>query len=299
MQLYRKTIYLVLGVVMKVWLSIVLVLVVLVSSTLHVDEKAMQILDASYERAMVAFGLAKALNAVISLIQGTQLSLTPVGIGLNFSVGEVLDPFNDIVERFSWVMLFSSISLGIEKLLLILSSKLFLQAALGASAFVTLGLLWIKQIKNSFFFEYSFKIFVLLVLLRFSAIIFVYSSQLMYDSLLQNEYQQATEVISTTKEQLEDIESKNKAILESKKEQGFLDSLDSKYSNIVSSLNISKQLDSLQKSIDEATHNIITLITVFIFQTVVMPLLFLWIFVLLIRWIFAYKNDKLKLVYNN
>lgn len=284
---------------MKVWLSIVLVLLVLVSSTLHVDEKAMQILDASYERAMVAFGLAKALNAVISLIQGTQLSLTPVGIGLNFSVGEVLDPFNDIVERFSWVMLFSSISLGIEKLLLTLSSKLFLQAALGASAFVTLGLLWIKQIKNSFFFEYSFKIFVLLVLLRFSAIIFVYSSQLMYDSLLQNEYQQATEVISTTKEQLEDIESKNKAILESKKEQGFLDSLDSKYSNIVSSLNISKQLDSLQKSIDEATHNIITLITVFIFQTVVMPLLFLWIFVLLIRWIFAYKNDKLKLVYNN
>ena len=284
---------------MKVWLSIVLVLVVLVSSTLHVDEKAMQILDASYERAMVAFGLAKALNAVISLIQGTQLSLTPVGIGLNFSVGEVLDPFNDIVERFSWVMLFSSISLGIEKLLLILSSKLFLQAALGVSAFVTLGLLWIKQIKNSFFFEYSFKIFVLLVLLRFSAIIFVYSSQLMYDSLLQNEYQQATEVISTTKEQLEDIENKNKAILESKKEQGFLDSLDSKYSNIVSSLNISKQLDSLQKSIDEATHNIITLITVFIFQTVVMPLLFLWIFVLLVRWIFAYKNDKLKLVYNN
>lgn len=284
---------------MKVWLSIVLVLVVFVSSTLHVDEKAMQILDASYERAMVAFGLAKALNAVISLIQGTQLSLTPVGIGLNFSVGEVLDPFNDIVERFSWVMLFSSISLGIEKLLLTLSSKLFLQAALGASAFVTLGLLWIKQIKNSFFFEYSFKIFVLLVLLRFSAIIFVYSSQLMYDSLLQNEYQQATEVISTTKEQLEDIESKNKAILESKKEQGFLDSLDSKYSNIVSSLNISKQLDSLQKSIDEATHNIITLITVFIFQTVVMPLLFLWIFVLLVRWIFAYKNDKLKLVYNN
>ncbi len=299
MQLYRKTIYLPLGVVMKVWLSIVLVLVVFVSSTLHVDEKAMQILDASYERAMVAFGLAKALNAVISLIQGTQLSLTPVGIGLNFSVGEVLDPFNDIVERFSWVMLFSSISLGIEKLLLTLSSKLFLQAALGASAFVTLGLLWIKQIKNSFFFEYSFKIFVLLVLLRFSAIIFVYSSQLMYDSLLQNEYQQATEVISTTKEQLEDIESKNKAILESKKEQGFLDSLDSKYSNIVSSLNISKQLDSLQKSIDEATHNIITLITVFIFQTVVMPLLFLWIFVLLVRWIFAYKNDKLKLVYNN
>ncbi len=284
---------------MRVGISIVVVLLVLLSLTLSVDEKAMQLLDASFDRAMVSFGLAKALNAVISLIQGTELSLTPVGIGLNFSVGEVLDPFNDMVERFSWVMLLSSVSLGIEKLLLILSSKLFLQVALGVSAVVTMALLWIKQLKSSFALEYSLKIFALLVLLRFSAIVFVYSSQLMYDAVLQNEYQQATEVISTTKEQLEDIESQNKAILESKHEQGFFDSLDSKYSDIVASLNISKQLESLQKSIDEASRNIITLITIFVFQTVLLPLFFLWIFVVLVRWIFGYKNDKLKLVYNN
>ena len=284
---------------MKIWLSIALVLLVVLSSVLHVDEKAMQLLDVSFDRAMVAFGLAKALNAVISLIQGTELSLTPVGIGLNFSVGEVLDPFNDMVERFSWVMLLSSVSLGIEKLLLILSSKLFLQVTLGVSAVVTMALLWIKQLKSSFALEYSLKIFALLVLLRFSAIVFVYSSQLMYDAVLQNEYQQATEVISTTKEQLEDIESQNKAILESKHEQGFFDSLDSRYSDIVASLNISQQLESLQNSIDEATRNIITLITVFVFQTVVLPLFFLWIFIFLLRWIFGYKNDKLKLVYNN
>ena len=284
---------------MKIWLSIGLVLLVVLSSVLHVDEKAMQLLDASFDRAMVAFGLAKALNAVISLIQGTELSLTPVGIGLNFSVGEVLDPFNDMVERFSWVMLFSSVSLGIQKLLLILSSKLFLQVALGVSAVVTIALLWIRQLKSSFALEYSLKIFALLVLLRFSAIVFVYSSQFMYDSLLQNEYKQATEVISTTKEQLEDIQSQNKAILESKDKQGFFDSLDSRYSDIVASLNISQQLESLQKSIDEATRNIITLITVFVFQTVVLPLFFLWIFIFLLRWIFGYKNDKLKLVYNN
>ena len=284
---------------MRVGISIVVVLLVLLSLTLSVDEKAMQLLDASFDRAMVSFGLAKALNAVISLIQGTELSLTPVGIGLNFSVGEVLDPFNDMVERFSWVMLLSSVSLGIEKLLLILSSKLFLQVALGVSAVVTMALLWIKQLKSSFALEYSLKIFALLVLLRFFAIVFVYSSQLMYDAVLQNEYQQATEVISTTKEQLEDIESQNKAILESKHEQGFFDSLDSKYSDIVASLNISKQLESLQKSIDEASRNIITLITIFVFQTVLLPLFFLWIFVVLVRWIFGYKNDKLKLVYNN
>ena len=284
---------------MKVWLTLIVAALFLLNLFLEIDKEAMQILDASFERAMVAFGLAKALNAVISLIQGTELSLTPVGIGLNFSVGEVLDPFNDIVERFSWVMLFSSISLGVQKLLLTLSGKLFLQWALGMSALISIAILWIKQLQNRLFFSMSLKFFALLVILRFSAIVFVYSSQLMYETLLQNEYQKATEVITTTKKELETIQQQNREILKTKKETGFFTSLDSKYKNIVDSLNISKQLDNLQASIDEATKNIITLITVFVFQTVLFPLFYLWVLLWLVRWIFGYENDKLKLLYNN
>jgi hypothetical protein len=284
---------------MKVWLTLIVAALFLLNLFLEIDKEAMQILDASFERAMVAFGLAKALNAVISLIQGTELSLTPVGIGLNFSVGEVLDPFNDIVERFSWVMLFSSISLGVQKLLLTLSGKLFLQWALGMSALISIAILWIKQLQNRLFFSMSLKFFSLLVILRFSAIVFVYSSQLMYETLLQNEYQKATEVITTTKKELETIQQQNREILKTKKETGFFTSLDSKYKNIVDSLNISKQLDNLQASIDEATKNIITLITVFVFQTVLFPLFYLWVLLWLVRWIFGYENDKLKLLYNN
>ena len=282
---------------MRIWLSVLIIVAATASLLVEIDAKAMNLLNASFDRAMVAFGLAKALNAVISLLQGTELSFTPVGVGINFSVGEVLDPFNDIVERFSWVMLFSSVALGIEKLLLLLSSKLFLQIAIAASGLATLLFLWIKQFKNSFFLANTLKIFLLLLILRFSAVVFVYSSQMLYDSLLENEYLHATEVVATTKTELEDMQQKNKAILESKKEQGFFDSLGSKYKNAVESLNISKQLDALQKSIDDATRNIITLITVFVFQTVVFPLLFLWLMLVLIRWIFGY--DKLKLVYNN
>ncbi len=162
---------------MKIFLSIVLILFLVVSLAFSIDESALALHDAAFDRAMITFGLAKGLNAVISLIQGTELSFTPVGVGLNFSVGEVLDPFNDIVERFSWVMLFASVSLGIQKLLLILSSKLFIQVALGLSALITILFIWVKQMKNSLFLSYSIKLFALLLLLRFSAIIFVYSSE--------------------------------------------------------------------------------------------------------------------------
>ena len=72
---------------MKIWLSLFIVVAAAAAVVLQVDREAMEMLDASFERAMVAFGLAKALNAVISLLQGTELSITPVGVGVNFSVG--------------------------------------------------------------------------------------------------------------------------------------------------------------------------------------------------------------------
>ncbi len=138
MQLYPKSIK---GRLMKILLSVLLISILVLSLAFNIDENAMKLQNEAFDRAMIAFGLAKGLNAIISLIQGTELSLTPVGIGLNFSIGEVLDPFNDMVERFSWVMLASTVSLGIQNILLILSSKLFLQNDIGISVGVSSYLL--------------------------------------------------------------------------------------------------------------------------------------------------------------
>ncbi|MBU4110178.1 hypothetical protein KJ988_04185, partial [bacterium] len=162
---------------MKLFISILLAGVLLASLSVGLDEEAMKIHDASFERAMVAFGLAKGLNSVISLLQGTEFTFTPVGVGFNFSIGEVLDPLNDMVERFSLVMLFASISLGIQKLLLILSTKMFLQVVLALSIVTSLLGLWIKKAQNTSFFVFSMKMVFLLLILRFAAVLFVYSSE--------------------------------------------------------------------------------------------------------------------------
>lgn len=277
---------------MRVVITIFLLVVLGLSMTVGLDESAMKIHDASFERAMVAFGLAKGLNAVISLIQGTELSFTPIGVGLTFSIGEVLDPFNDMVERFSWVMLFASVSLGIQKLLLILSSKLFLQIAMGVSVFLTLVFMWIKKIGNHHFFIFSMKIFLLLVLLRFGTILFVYTSEFFYNSVLQEEYVSSNKVIEETKSRLEDMQSKNETAVATKKESGVFSSMSSKYNSVVQSLNISAQLSSLQSSIDEASRKIINLITIFIANSVLIPLLFVWFFLVSVRFIFGFKFDN-------
>lgn len=52
-------------------------------------------------RAAYTFALVRGLNGVIALIQGTEVVVSPAGMGLTLTVGEILDPINDLAERFS------------------------------------------------------------------------------------------------------------------------------------------------------------------------------------------------------
>ena len=285
---------------MKIFLTLFLLFLLLLSLSFSVDESAMQLQDEALKRSFAAFGLAKALNAVISLLQGTELSFAPVGIGLTFSIGEVLDPFNDMIERFSWVMLFATVSLSIQKLLLILSAKAFLQVAFGASVAITLLLLWMKKFQNAQLLSYSLKLLLLLLLLRFSAVVFVYSSESLYASLLQKEYESASKVVESTRKKLEDLENKNRIVISSQKDMSFFDGVGSKYDKILENLNISKQLSAMEESIEEASLNMVKLITIFVVQSMLMPLLYLWLMIASMKFIlkFEFNREKIKLLYN-
>jgi hypothetical protein len=295
MILYLKTI---IGGLMKIFLTVVMLIILGISLSFGLDENAIAMQDQALDRAMIAFGLAKGLNAIISLIQGTEISLAPAGLGLSFSVGEVLDPFNDMVERFSWVMLFSSVSLGIQKLLLMLSSKLFLQVAMGASIVATLMFLWIKKLEKYNLILVSLKLFVLLVFLRFGAIFFVYTSDILYTSVLETEYEKATKIVSQTKTKLEELNTQNKEIVVAQQDQGFIEKFYSAKKHFIESLNISERLESLEAEINEASRNIVNLITLFLVQSVLMPLLFLWLFIVSIKVVLKVDLDVKKLMYN-
>ncbi|MDF1883997.1 hypothetical protein JHD49_08610 [Sulfurimonas sp. SAG-AH-194-C21] len=285
---------------MKIFITFFLMVVLILSLSLEVDELAIQLQDEAFNRALVSFGLAKGLNAVISLLQGTQLSFTPVGVGLNFSVGEILDPFNDMVERFSWIMLVATVSIGIQKIVLTLSATLFMQTALLISVSISLFLLWSKSIKFHALATFVTKSFLLLLLLRFSAIIFIYTISFMHTNVLALEYMQASEVVENTKIQLDKLNKEKQTLVKAQKKDGFFSGLSSKYSAVLEKLNISQQLQSLESSIDKASNNIITLITIFIVETVLMPLLYFWFLLTSIKYIFRFKFDihLKKLLYN-
>ena len=82
------------------------------------DDYGTKYTDEGFERSLVSFAIAKGLNGAISIVQGTEVALEPAGVGVILTPGQILDPANDLIERFSWIMLICTISLGIQSILL-------------------------------------------------------------------------------------------------------------------------------------------------------------------------------------
>jgi hypothetical protein len=82
------------------------------------DASAQGYVDDGLKRALVTFATARALNAVLSLAQGTQVSVQPLGVGVQVSIGQVLRPINEVVGQFAELMLIASIAFGAMEILI-------------------------------------------------------------------------------------------------------------------------------------------------------------------------------------
>ncbi|TXK93300.1 hypothetical protein BMR07_17240, partial [Methylococcaceae bacterium CS1] len=92
----------------------IIISLVLVSWSGILDNLSYDYLKGSLLSALSSYAVSRSLNGIISVLQSSTLS---VGIA-SVSVGELLDPVNDIVERFSDLLTISISSIIIQKVLL-------------------------------------------------------------------------------------------------------------------------------------------------------------------------------------
>ncbi len=122
--------------------TLVVAVVLVTSWTQALDDTALTHTGQTFKRALAAFAVARALNGVISVAQGTELAVQPVGVGVTLTVGEVLDPLNDLVESFSWLAMLASVSLGTQMLLAQVVGNPWMNGALSMVAAGYLAALW-------------------------------------------------------------------------------------------------------------------------------------------------------------
>ena len=153
------------GVNSKALVAIFIVLMVGLSSTRVLDDYVDDYTTNSIKNAALTYATARGINALVSMMQSSEIE---AGIGVvsgSMTIGELLDPLNDMIERFSTVMTWVLASLAGQKLLLLLASHqlfLYLVAVLGISALL---LLFYGPLRAQ---SLAFRSFLVVVFIRFA-----------------------------------------------------------------------------------------------------------------------------------
>lgn len=267
-------------------LIVMVALLVALSSITTVDRAAEDDFDSLFRRALITFALARALNGVISAVQGTELALQPAGVGVTLTPGEVLDPVNDLVERFSWIMLGATLSLGVQQVLLDIGQwwGTRLVVALLAVAWLALKL-WRGSPRA--LEQTLMRALVIALFVRFAVPLALIANEAVYTQFLEARYVESTRVIESAGAEIEAV-NRPVAELAEEGEGSFYDSLSRAWDSTRESLNLRQRVAIIKARATEVIEHLIQLSVVFILQTGILPLVFLWLLVHVMKRAFGF-----------
>jgi hypothetical protein len=278
----------------KKWLLVAFVsLAVLLSSITSVDRIAEAEHESLFQRALITFALARTLNGVISAVQGTELALQPAGVGVTLTPGQALDPINDMIERFSWIMLGASLSLGVQQVLLDVGQWWGVRLLLGA-----LGLLWLwfrllgqsgQPPGSGDAGQVIFRVFIIVLFIRFAVPAAMIANEGLYRLFLESRYLESTQVIESAGAEITDAEESAVREQGGSAEESLFEAMGRTFDSTQNSVNFKQRVAHIKERAAEVIEHMIQLSVVFILQTGILPIAFLWIFLQLFKQLFRQK----------
>jgi len=122
----------------KAALTLCIVVSVIVNWLPYFDTMAQLYLSDTIASNAIVFGVVRTLNGVISVVQSAD-----VGVGIaSIGIGEIFDPVNDLIERFSGLLLITLTALGIQQVILLFTTSLSLKIAFSLYALIAALVIW-------------------------------------------------------------------------------------------------------------------------------------------------------------
>jgi len=260
-------------------LAIIAVVAIMVASPWipALDATANEQIDTGLKRALVTFASARALNGAISIAQGTEVALQPAGVGINLSVGQVLDPVNDLVEQFSDLMLVASVAFGVQKVLATIGAHWAISLALTLAALGWAGTRLLRRPAP----RWLLQLLVVLVLARFAVPVATMGGDVLFQRFLSDDYRSSQQVIDATSDELEKLTPPSTAAPE---KQGVFDRLSGWFESRADEW--TRRFDALKQAVEQVTEHVVRLMVIFLLQTLIFPVLFLWLLYVLCRNLF-------------
>ena len=228
------------------------------------EPPAQRHVDAGLGRALLSYATARALNAVLSVAQGTEVAVQPAGVGVVFTPGQALDPINDLIEQFANLMLTASVAFGAQKVLLTVGAHWLVSAALTLAA---LG--WAAvHLRRHAPPDWLSRLLLVLLMIRFALPVVVISSDLLFEKFMADDYQTSQRAIETASLRLDQLDPPPASA-----EPAWLDRLKSWATQ---QADLKARYAQLKQAAEQATERVIKLMVVFLLQTLVFPVALLW-----------------------
>lgn len=231
-------------------------------------------IDAGLKRALISFASARTLNAAISVIQGTEFSVEPMGVGMTFTPGQILDPINDLVEQFSTMMLVASVAFGVQKVMLAIGAHVAISIALTFIAMLWVALFYLQSAP-----AWLSRLLVVLFMIRFAVPLVTVGSDWIFQRFLAEDYDKQLVALDATSGELrkltpQDPPQATAASQAPTEERGLFDRLKDRAAAITTSPSI--DLQAIKKSLESIPERVLKLIVVFLMQTIIIPIILLW-----------------------
>ena len=270
----------------KLLITILVIPLALVNQLDFIDTASSAYTESGLKRTLLTYAIARGLNGVISVAQGTEVAIEPAGIGLTFTPGQILAPVNDLIERFSWVVLVSGTSLGIQELLLSVSAWFWFKLAVSLSLSAAVIVIWLSGSRVNWFTSFIIRVSLILLISRVCVPLMSFSNEIIYRNFLEPRYTASIEQLRQTSFTLNELNRDAKEQVNRAEDSGSLiDSAKRLYRSAADRVNIEARMDALKNAAENISEHTINLIVIFVTQTILLPLLFLWLFVQIIRWV--------------
>ncbi|MDH5611875.1 MAG: hypothetical protein OEY66_05410 [Gammaproteobacteria bacterium] len=259
------------------------------SATNLFDEYGEKYTDEGFKRSLSAFAIAKGLNGVISVVQGTEVAVEPAGIGLILTPGQILDPANDLIERFSWVMLICTTSLGIQAILLKMFSSFYFSVVVTSSLLLMVLFVWNDKNTSVDVKNILYRFVTFLIILRFFIPVMAISSEGIYNAFLESKYTESKLQLEQSNQTIANLSEENRTLTDKAEDIPWYESLSNDFNAAIDSFDVDKRVEQLKAEADNLTSHIVDLIVVFTMQTILLPLVFIWLALKLIKANFTFR----------
>ena len=245
----------------------------------RLDNSSARYAEAALTRSLVTFAIARTLDGAISVAQGTEVAVEPGGVGVNFALGEALDPINDLVERFSAAMLVATSSLALQRELLEMARWWVANAALLIAAVSALVAIWRPTWVGATGSRAAIRLLSIVVFVRFAVPVFVLGSNMIFETFLATDQQVANDALTVTRTEIEVIAEQNdSAATPAPAAPSLTERLGALVDESLQALDMRERMQRLSDSVSNAVEHIVHLIVIFALQAIILPLVFLWLF---------------------